>query len=213
MDVEAYLKRDDRVILITGAVEQHSTLSLFTDILIPTHITRAVSERTGVLVAPPFNFGVSDVFMEYPGTITIRQTTFELVLREIIDSLRHHGFRRFFIFNGHGGNQRPAFLDELDARAVWYDWWLYPAALAFQSRHGLVIGHANWGENFPFTRLGSVPTGEKPVVSFTTLPAGESMRAAMGDGSSGGAYQVDDALTEELFAMLVDEVAALVNAL
>ncbi|MER3458377.1 MAG: creatininase, partial [Chloroflexota bacterium] len=57
MDVESYLKQDDRIILVTGACEQHGYLSLLTDIRIPWAIATAVGEREGVLVAPPLNFG------------------------------------------------------------------------------------------------------------------------------------------------------------
>jgi creatinine amidohydrolase len=35
MDVEAYLKRDKRMILVLGATEQHGFLSLLSDVKIP----------------------------------------------------------------------------------------------------------------------------------------------------------------------------------
>ena len=41
MDVEAYLEQDNRIILITGATEQHAYLSLLTDILIPQRLAIA----------------------------------------------------------------------------------------------------------------------------------------------------------------------------
>ena len=62
MDVEQYLERDNRIILITGATEQHAYLSLMTDILIPSRIALAVAEQEGVLVAPPLNFGRQRAF-------------------------------------------------------------------------------------------------------------------------------------------------------
>jgi creatinine amidohydrolase len=42
--------------------------------------------------------------MNFPGTITLTSDTFTQVLVEIVSSLREHGFRRFMIVNGHGGN-------------------------------------------------------------------------------------------------------------
>jgi len=55
MDVEAYLEKDDRIIIITGATEQHAYLSLLTDIMVPSKIADAVAEREKVLIAPPLN--------------------------------------------------------------------------------------------------------------------------------------------------------------
>lgn len=69
MDVERYLQNDCRIILITGATEQHAYLSLATDILIPSRIALAVVEREPVLVAPPFNFGVSEHFADFPARL------------------------------------------------------------------------------------------------------------------------------------------------
>ena len=47
MDVERYLEQDDRLILVTGACEQHAYLSLLTDIKIPLAMADAASNATG----------------------------------------------------------------------------------------------------------------------------------------------------------------------
>jgi len=67
MDVESYLKNDDRLIVVLGACEEHGYLSLLTDIRIPMALADAASARTNVLVAPPLNFGISPYFAKYPG--------------------------------------------------------------------------------------------------------------------------------------------------
>jgi creatinine amidohydrolase len=100
MDVEKYLEQDSRIILVTGATEQHAYLSLFTDILVPSRLALAVADREGVLVAPPLNFGVSNHFSEFPGTVSLSQSTFELVLSEVVESLFHQGFTRFLSSTG-----------------------------------------------------------------------------------------------------------------
>jgi creatinine amidohydrolase/Fe(II)-dependent formamide hydrolase-like protein len=69
MDVEKYLLQDDRLMLVVGATEQHGYLSLATDNNIPLAMADAASQKTGILVAPPLNFGVSPYFTTYPGTI------------------------------------------------------------------------------------------------------------------------------------------------
>ncbi len=213
MDVERYLETDNRVILITGATEQHAYLSLMTDILIPTRIAEAVAQREGVLVAPPLNFGISSLFGEFPGTITLSKQTFDFVVLEMVESLLHQGFRRFFIMNGHGGNSLPERLTTFEEAGViqvlWYDWWRGGAATTFSQRHNLSIQHANWGENFPFNRVADCPTEEKPLVNTDYINDLYTMREVLGDGSFGGPYQVAD----ELMYMLFDEVTAEATAL
>ena len=216
MDVERYLETDDRIILVTGATEQHGYLSLLTDMLIPTKIAEAAAEREGVLVAPPFNFGYSREFSFYPGTISITRHTFDLVLVEVVESLLHQGFRRFLLLNGHGGNFLPArlhdFLSEDEVQVVWYDWRLGKALRDFELRHNIVFGHANWGENFSFTRVSEVPNIEKPTIILPDeFEDPQAARDTLGDGSFGGLYQIDEALMQELFTAVVDETAGIIR--
>lgn len=217
MDVEEYLKTDDRIILITGATEQHAYLSLLTDILIPSKIALAAAERAQVLVAPPFNFGQSERFTTFPGTISISQQSFDMILTEIIQGLMAQGFNGFLILNGHGGNSIPTTLDDLQmeglSRITWYDWWRSPAVRSFEGEYNLRLDHANWGENFPFNRVAESPSGEKPLVNLGYLDDGRSIRDLLGDGNFGGPYQVDDALMGILFDRVVDEVCGLIRAL
>lgn len=217
MDVERYLEQDSRIILVTGATEQHAYLSLMTDILIPARIAEAVAQREQVLVAPPLNFGVSRPFLEFPGTISFSRHTFDYAVLEIVESLLHQGFRRFFILNGHGGNQIPERLEDflMDGyiQVMWYDWWRGSAATEFARRHGLKIDHANWGENFPFNRVAECPPGRKPPPTMSNDDYAPDARDRLGDGSFGGPYQVPDELMNELFALVVDEAANLVRGL
>lgn len=217
MDVENYLKHDDRIILVTGATEQHAYLSLFTDILIPSRVADAVAQRLGVLVAPPLNFGVSTIFREFPGTITLSTETFDRVLAEIVESLFHQGFRRFMVLNGHRGNAMPERLrwlnDVEELRLVWYDWWTSPAATQHANKHNLTINHANWGENFPFNRVAESPDEEKPDVDPGALYWSHSPKHVLGDGSFGGPYQVDDQIMLKMFEKVVKEVTEVVESL
>jgi creatinine amidohydrolase len=217
MDVERYLETDNRIILVTGATEQHAYLSLMTDVLIPSRIAEAVAQREKVLVAPPLNFGVSYHFGEFPGTISFSQNTFEHAVLEIVESLFHQGFRRFFILNGHGGNRLPERLKDFQmegvARVIWYDWWREEAAQSFATQHGLEINHANWGENFPFNRVAESPDDEKTPVNIGYTNERYNMRDLLGDGSFGGAYQVADEVMMGLFEAVVTEASGLVRGL
>ena len=218
MDVERYLTRDNRIILITGSTEQHAYLSLMTDILIPSRIAEAVAQREGVLIAPPLNFGVSYYFGEFPGTISLSQQTFDYALLEIVESLFHQGFRRFFVFNGHGGNQIPERLQDFQMdgiiQVVWYNWWRSNAATRFASGIGHNIDHANWAENFPFNRVSESPKNAKPPVNSEFLDTARyESRQMLGDGSFGGEYEMPDEVMLALFDAVVDEAAQLVQSM
>lgn len=217
--VEDYLQKDERIILVLGACEQHSTLSLLTDSKIPLALAEAASQKTGVLVAPPMHFGVSPYFLGYPGTISLRLQTYLDVVEDIVRSLYGYGFRQILILNGHGGNT-PAKtqlvelanqLPELQMR--WYAWWLSPAVADFAKAHGLTTAHANWMENFPFTRVGEAPAGEKATLNWSDITGGKATRALAGDGSYGGVYQVEDAIMQALFELCLGEVLSLLEFL
>lgn len=102
------IKQDiDLVLLPIGSNEQHGpNLSLEMDIAASTAFCRRASAtmQPSVAVAPPTPWGVSFHHMNFPGTITLSTETFIQVLVEVMASLHHHGFERFLIVNGHGGN-------------------------------------------------------------------------------------------------------------
>ncbi len=207
--VEQYLAADDRLIFITGATEQHSSLSLLTDIQIPSALADAVAERESVLVAPPLNFGCSPYFTAYPGTLSLRVETFVIVVKELARQLIQQGFKRILFLNGHGGNPIGAIVADLaaqypDARLAWHNWWQSPRARKFAQEHQLLQSHANWQENFPFTRIGDAPAGSKPVVDLPSGSSPQQVRALLGDGSYGGDYQVPDEIMQAFMAELVD---------
>ncbi len=104
MDVEKYLQHEDRLMLIFGATEQHGYLSLLTDVKVPLALADSASKASGVLVAPPLNFGVSPYFLSYPGTLSLKVSTLIAAAEDIVRSAYGHGFRRILILNGHGGN-------------------------------------------------------------------------------------------------------------
>lgn len=104
-DVKAYLQRCDMVIIPLGSIEQHGPhLPLGTDTYEACEMSKLISAKTGVVVANVLSVGYSESHMAFPGTITITQETMERVLKETVESLIRHGFRRILFFNYHGGN-------------------------------------------------------------------------------------------------------------
>ena len=212
MDVENYLQDDDRLIFVLGACEQHGYLSLLTDVKIPQALADAASQQTGVLVAPPVNFGISPYFLAYPGTLALRLTTFVDLVEDLVRSAYKQGFRRFLFLNGHGGNDPArARLYELSnqlpgMRLAWYAWWVSPSVELVAQKYELKPAHANWLEAFPFTQVSELPDGEKTPPVIRGLLRAEEAREVYGDGSFGGYYQVDGSIMSELFAACLADV-------
>lgn len=212
MDVEEYLKKDNRVMLVTGACEQHGYLSLLTDVRIPMALADAASQESGVLVAPPLNFGISPYFLDYPGSISLRVETFLFVVEDIISSLYRQGFRRFLVLNGHGGNS-PANnkIVELcnqyeDLEVIFYSWWVSHSVEQVAVSHNLKPAHANWLEAFPFTKVTELPQEKKLPPHYQGLLGAKKMREVFGDGSFGGEYEVSPEIMNEIFYAAYEDV-------
>jgi len=218
MDVEEYLKHDDRLIIVVGACEQHGYLSLLSDVKIPLALADAASKQLGVLVAPPVNFGSSPYFLTYPGTFSLRLSTLMDAVEDIIRSAYGQGFKRILVLNGHGGNSGlKARLTELanilpGLKVQWYAWWMAHSVEEVAIRHAIKPSHANWLEAFPFTIVADLPEGEKtpPHVPSDIMDARTS-REVYGDGSFGGKYQVPRETMEEVFDAALQDVLQLLN--
>jgi creatinine amidohydrolase len=223
MQLEEYLGRDDRIVLPLGSTEQHAYLSLETDNILAERVSVEAAEPLGVPVLPVLPYGLTATFAAvYPGSPTLRLETYASVLRELLDSLYGQGFRRFLLVNGHGGNTpagplaREWAADHPDAQAIFHSWWTGPrvreVALAIDPEYS----HANWGENFPWTRLAGVesPAERKPMLDEAAyLVAGPGqLRDVIGDGSFGGLYQRDDGEMLRIWQTGVEEVRELLES-
>ncbi|MGA2488823.1 MAG: creatininase family protein [Anaerolineales bacterium] len=218
MDVEEYRKHDDRLILVIGACEQHGYLSLLTDAKIPLALADAASQQTGVLVAPPLNFGASPYFVSYPGTFSLRLSTLMDAVEDVVRSAYAQGFRRILVLNGHGGNTGAKIrLGELanqlrGLKIQWYAWWMTRSVEEVALRHGLKPAHANWMEAFPFTIVGDLPAGEKvqPVVPSDIMDA-QTSRQVYGDGTFGGHYRASPEIMQEMFDACLTDILQLLK--
>jgi creatinine amidohydrolase len=211
-DIENYLKREDRLMFVLGSCEQHGYLSLLTDVRIPLALADAASEQTGVLVAPPLNFGSSPYFLSYPGTLSLRLSTLLDTAEDLVRSAYGHGFRRMLVLNGHGGNDPVrGRLYELasqlpDLRLAWYAWWTAHSVSEVALKHELKPAHANWLEVFPFTRVAELPPGEKVPPVVPGLMGAAEARQVYGDGVFGGPYEAAPEVMEEMFNAALKDV-------
>src|SRR5438874_13825897 len=108
MQLEAYLERDDRIVLPLGSTEQHAYLSLATDSILAERVSVEAAEPLGIPVLPALAYGVTPYFGAFPGSPTLSRETFVAVLRELGEPLCAQGFRRVRLVNGPGGHSVPA---------------------------------------------------------------------------------------------------------
>jgi creatinine amidohydrolase len=95
------------VLIPVGAHEQHGpNIAVSTDTVSADALCRAAAGVLGprVAVAPAIPWGISWHHMRFPGTISLRPATLTALLEDIVGSLHAHGFGRFLVVNGHGGN-------------------------------------------------------------------------------------------------------------
>lgn len=104
-EVNDFLTRSDMVIIPIGAMEQHGLhLPIGTDFINGVEQCKLIAQQRDILVAPVLMAGQSPYHMGFAGTITLKAETIIQVHMEAVQSLIHHGFKRFVILNAHTGN-------------------------------------------------------------------------------------------------------------
>lgn len=103
LDVDRYLRRESRMILAVGALEQHGPhLPLGTNTIIADALARDVSRDLRILRAPTFPYGVAlPGHHAFAGTATLRRKTLHRALNELIAAWEDHGVSEFIMITAH----------------------------------------------------------------------------------------------------------------
>jgi creatinine amidohydrolase len=97
--------KPEMAILPIGAIEQHSThLPIGTDFMMAGYVARRVASELDAFLLPAVPYGNSQEHQDFMGTIWLQPSTLAQVVKDICRALKHHGFRKIVILNGHGGN-------------------------------------------------------------------------------------------------------------
>jgi creatinine amidohydrolase len=220
MQLEEYLRGDDRIVIPLGSVEQHGFLSLAVDQILSERVSVEAAEPLGVPVMPALPYGITPYFAAYPGSPTLTAPTYQAVIREVLDSLHSQGFKRFLLVNGHGGNDPGGeaatawSAEHPGTQTVWHNWWNGPRTWEVVQSIDGDASHASWLENFPWTRLEGVtqPDERKPMADISTMRESDpaDVRELLGDGSLGGLYERPDEDVLRVWQAGVEEVRDLI---
>lgn len=100
-DVRDYLQKEDIVIIPAGTIEEHGPAGpLGVDAYAAIMLAEDSARKTNVLVTPPLWFGDSLHHSAFPGTISLKPTTFIEVTKDICRNLAKTGFKKIIIING-----------------------------------------------------------------------------------------------------------------
>ena len=218
MQIEAQAQRDDRCVLPLGCVEQHAYLSLATDAILAEKVAIDAAEPLGIPVFPVLAYGMTPSLAAYPGTISVRISTYVALIEDLLEGFYRSGFRRIVLVNGHGGNSPVMTLctewmgRRSDANVRMHNWWAGPRFQAAVRAVDPAASHASWMENFPWTRLEGVvqPQDSKPPFNNAMYQAATPARRReiLGDGNFHGLYQRPDSEMLELWRVGVEETRA-----
>jgi creatinine amidohydrolase len=215
MQVEKQVAGDGRAVVPVGSTEQHGYLSLSVDSILAERVAQEAAGPLNVPVFPVMPYGITPYFRQFPGTISLRLETYQRLVADILESLAATGFTRVLFVNGHGGNiPGGSILQEWmnthpGVAVKWHNWWNAPKTAAAVAAIDPDASHASWMENFAWTRLAGValPSGKKPMIDLARmrLMDAAAVRAYLGDGNFGGAYQKPDDQMERMWRIGVDE--------
>ena len=234
--MQEYLKKNDVVLFPVGSTEQHGKhIAEDNDAFTAYEIARRVSEKTGVLVAPPMPFGNSVHHMRFPGSVTLTFGTLVNVYKEVCKSLLHHGFEKIVIMNAHGGNtgaisQALREVKEETGKTV-YALMVFPSARGFGAESVEIIeqeggGHACELETSIALHLGQRVLMEKaekwkPPASQTEfdrkyrgkIATARGFHETTEIGSLGDPTLATEEKGRKMVEAVVDDIAAFINDL
>ena len=99
------------VILPCGSVEEHGPhLPLCTDTRHVEEIARRAAQRVPVWVAPSLSYGLCRSTSQHPGTVGIRASTLDALIKDLVRSFYRQGLKQVIILSGHAGTTHMAVL-------------------------------------------------------------------------------------------------------
>lgn len=132
-EIAEQISRCTPLILPVGSIEQHGPhLPLATDLYSVLEISKLISDKIDLVIAPPLYYTYTKSMRSFVGTTSIEGNTLTLLIRDLIKEFLRQGFKKILVLNGHYEN--TAFLEEgtylalehcskNDAKIVLTTWW------------------------------------------------------------------------------------------
>jgi creatinine amidohydrolase len=100
-EAETLLTSDSIVVIPVGAqMKEHGYhLPLNNDWLTARYLTGRVLELLPIVALPPIAYGHYPAFLEYPGSVSLREEVFRDTILDICRSMHRHGPRKFYVLN------------------------------------------------------------------------------------------------------------------
>jgi creatinine amidohydrolase len=104
-DVRDLIARSSIAVIPLGSTEQHGPhLPSGTDTFVAELIAIEVASQLDALYVPFGPYGVTPIHAGHPGTISLRRSTFEALLTDMLEELTDMGVKTFILVNWHEGN-------------------------------------------------------------------------------------------------------------
>jgi creatinine amidohydrolase len=88
-----------------GSTEQHGThMPLSTDTVVAEEIAKVIADELGAFLTPAIPIGQSEMWLEYPGSLSVSEDTMKAIISDLADSLVKTGFTTIMFISFHGAN-------------------------------------------------------------------------------------------------------------
>ncbi|MCE7742964.1 MAG: creatininase family protein [Candidatus Heimdallarchaeota archaeon] len=130
-DIEKLDKETTVFLLPVGSTEQHGPQNpLGTDFLIAEHVARKSAFLSmQAYCLPTLPIGVASHHRNFAGTLWTSRETLEKLIKDVINSINYHGFKKIIVINGHGGNTSSImnaisdYNDTKETLCTLFEWW------------------------------------------------------------------------------------------
>lgn len=216
----------DKAILPIGACEYHGPhLPYGTDNVAAETFAEAFARELGqTLVLPTISYGVSPHHLPWSWTMSLRPETLGAIIRDIAESLLHHGIRKLVLLSAHDSNPQVAnsaarsLSQDHDMTVAIFSGWQARARVALEGQWDIDPDHGGQSE-MSIVLYGAPETArldlavDQPSIHLTLptdvigkfsddRPAGYSGHAAQGTAEEGAA--VVQAMTDLVVPFLRD---------
>jgi len=130
-DVEKLDRKSTVILFPIGSTEQHGPQNpLGTDFMIPEYIAQTAARKSSkALCLPTLPIGVASHHRNFSGTLWTSRQTLEQLVKDVLNSVKYHGFLKVIAVNGHGGNTSSImnaisdYADVEDMICTLFEWW------------------------------------------------------------------------------------------